>query len=259
MNAPTSARQLDWSPTSHDYLAYRPGYVDAHFSLLKHLGIGLPGQNILDLGTGTGALALPFARQNARVTAADIAPGQIAAARAQAEKEGLDIRFIISPAEDVEVEEKHFDVVSASMCWGYFDKQRIVERVRKVLKPAGLLLISSTSWLSNANQITRGTEEIIARYHPNFKGRSKLRNLDPKPAWSADYFHLKTYHQYIVSLPFTHQSWRGRLRASKWIAAALPESQVKAFDNDLDKLLKRIAPEKFSVDHGVTLQIFELA
>jgi hypothetical protein len=48
---------LNWDQVSEDYSKYRPGYPDSHFLLLQELGIGLKNQDILDIGTGTGALA----------------------------------------------------------------------------------------------------------------------------------------------------------------------------------------------------------
>jgi 2-polyprenyl-3-methyl-5-hydroxy-6-metoxy-1,4-benzoquinol methylase len=71
------AKPLRWDVTSQDYLQLRPGYPDEFFGLLKHLGIGLAGQEILDLGSGTGALAIPFAKQGAHVTAVDQSEGQM--------------------------------------------------------------------------------------------------------------------------------------------------------------------------------------
>jgi SAM-dependent methyltransferase len=257
MTTPAAIRTLDWSRTSQDYITHRPGYTDAHFKLLQQLGIGLPGQSILDLGSGTGALALPFARQGARVTAVDAAPGQIESARAQARQEQLDIRFIVAPAEDAQLEEGAFEVVTASMCWGYFDKTRIVERVKTLLRPRGRLLISSTTWLADADAITRGTEDLIDRYSDAPASRGERHDAEPVPDWAQGHFRLLTYHQYVTALPFTQAAWRGRLRASKWIGAALPPAQVHAFDRDLEALLQRIAPEQFDIDHGVRLQIFE--
>jgi hypothetical protein len=49
-------KPLHWDATSRDYLQYRPDYPRRFFILLRLLGIGLPGQKILDLGSGTGAL-----------------------------------------------------------------------------------------------------------------------------------------------------------------------------------------------------------
>jgi 2-polyprenyl-3-methyl-5-hydroxy-6-metoxy-1,4-benzoquinol methylase len=56
--------------------------------VLAALGIGQPGQRILDLGTGTGVLARAFAKRGAVVTGVDIAANQIAAAAALAAQGG---------------------------------------------------------------------------------------------------------------------------------------------------------------------------
>lgn len=71
---------FDWGKTSPDYAVYRPGYPASFYAILQAVGIGQPGQHILDLGTGTGVLARAFARQGAHVTGIDIAAEQIAAA-----------------------------------------------------------------------------------------------------------------------------------------------------------------------------------
>jgi hypothetical protein len=60
---------IDWGRTSADYSTWRPNYPDRFFDLLETLGVGLPGQRILDLGTGVGFLALRFAQAGALSTA----------------------------------------------------------------------------------------------------------------------------------------------------------------------------------------------
>jgi 2-polyprenyl-3-methyl-5-hydroxy-6-metoxy-1,4-benzoquinol methylase len=91
---------LNWDQTSEDYSKYRPGYPDNYFLLLQKLGIGLKSQDILDIGTGTGALALPFAEQGAHVTGVDISKGQIEAAKTLASQKKLNVRFIVAKAEE---------------------------------------------------------------------------------------------------------------------------------------------------------------
>src|SRR5215510_15154891 len=91
---------FDWGKTSADYAVYRPGYPASFYTVLQAVGIGKPGQHILDLGTGTGVLARAFAKQGAYVIGIDIAAEQIAAAQQLAAQEHLDIRFITSAAED---------------------------------------------------------------------------------------------------------------------------------------------------------------
>jgi 2-polyprenyl-3-methyl-5-hydroxy-6-metoxy-1,4-benzoquinol methylase len=76
-----NAREFDWGKTSQDYVRYRPGYPAYVFNFLKVIGIGVPGQRILDLGAGTGNLARAFARGGATVCGVDIPAPQIEEAR----------------------------------------------------------------------------------------------------------------------------------------------------------------------------------
>ena len=77
-------REFDWGKTSQDYAAYRSGHPESFYEVLGALGIGKSGQQILDLGTGTGVLARAFAKPGAVVIGIDIAAYQIAVARALA-------------------------------------------------------------------------------------------------------------------------------------------------------------------------------
>jgi SAM-dependent methyltransferase len=247
---------LDWSSTTRDYLTHRPGYPDDFFRLLQAVGIGLPGQDVLDIGTGTGALAIPFARQGARVVGVDASEEQLAAARSVAEGEGLrlDLRFAL--AEETGLPDASFDAVTASMCWPYFDTARMVGEVLRLLRPEGRLLVASIVWVREGNEVARETDALIAKYNEAARTWDRSRR-DPVPAWSRERFQLRTYHTYVAPLRFTRESWRGRIRASKWIGAALPAAEVEAFDRELDGVLRGRAPDRFEVPHSVTIQVFE--
>ena len=56
------------------------------------------GQRVLDVGTGSGAIALAIAqeRQGVRVTGIDNSPDAIDVARENAERHGLDVEFMIA-------------------------------------------------------------------------------------------------------------------------------------------------------------------
>jgi hypothetical protein len=59
------------------------------------------------------------------------------------------------------------------------------------------------------------------------------------------------------AVPFTRESWRGRIRACRGIGASLSDDEVKAFDAAHDELLSRIAPERFTVLHRVDAHLLE--
>jgi len=248
---------LDWSPVSRDYLEHRPTYPVSFFDLLHELGIGRAGQDILDLGTGTGALSVPFARAGARVIGVDASEGQLAAARDAAERAGLNVSFRFARAEATGLPDAAFDAVTASMCWGYFDTTRIVPEVKRLLRRDGVLLIASLIWAREESEIAQETVRLIHRYNDAARfGRPRDGRNHPVPDWSVGHFALRTYHAYLEPLTFTRASWRGRIRASKWIGAALPADKVAAFDAELDALLQPHG-DQFAIPHQITLSIFE--
>lgn len=249
-------KTLAWDATSRDYLQYRPGYPPEFFALLQRLGVGLPGQDILDLGAGTGALSIPFALRKARVTATDISAGQIEAAREDARLKGVDITFKVAPSEETGLPDHAFDVISASMCWGYFDLNRMLVEVPRLLRRPGKLLLSSLVWIRGEDPVAKHSEALVLKYNPD-TARSFNRKDDSFPEWAKAHFHLKTYHSFTARLPFTRESWRGRLRASKFILAALSAEQAAAFDLEHAALLADVAPDRFEIPHTIRLQIFE--
>src|SRR5215510_8739422 len=95
-----SGTAFDWGKTSPDYAVYRPGYPASFYTILQAVGIGTPGQDILDLGTGTGVLARAFAKQGAHVIGVDIAEEQIVAAQQRAAQEDLTVSFATCAAEE---------------------------------------------------------------------------------------------------------------------------------------------------------------
>ncbi|HEX2056320.1 MAG TPA: class I SAM-dependent methyltransferase [Nitrospiraceae bacterium] len=70
-----------------------------------------PGSRLLDVGCGSGQLALIAARQGLNVTGIDIASNLVERARARAQAEGLPVRFEEADAEALPFAEASFDVV----------------------------------------------------------------------------------------------------------------------------------------------------
>ena len=69
-----------------------------------------PSARVLDVACGTGNLAIPAARQGARVTGIDIAPNLLVQARDRASAEGLDAVFEEGDAEQLPYADADFDV-----------------------------------------------------------------------------------------------------------------------------------------------------
>jgi SAM-dependent methyltransferase len=248
-------RTFDWSRTSSDYAAYRPGPPPRLYEMLAALGIGRPGQRLLDLGTGTGLLAREFARRGASVAGTDIAAGQIDAARAEAAREGLTVDFRVAPAEQSPFPPASFDVVSAGQCWWYFDAARTVADVKRLLAPGGRLVVTQFSWLAREDAIARASEALVLRFNPAWQGADWSGRIPGVPPWADGLAEVRAMFWFDEDVPFTREGWRGRMRACRGIGASLTEAEVQAFDTAHDELLRGIAPETFLVRHRVDAHI----
>lgn len=251
-------RSIDWSLTSHDYAVHRPGPPARLYEMLATLGVGRPGQCILDIGTGTGLVARELARRGARVAGTDIAAGQIAAARAEAARDGLDIDFQVAPAERCPHRDASFDVVTASQCWLYFDVARTCAELKRVLKPDGVLVTMHFSWLPRLDAIAKASEDLVLQFNPAWRGADWLGEVPSVPAWTPGHAQVQAMLWFDEAVPFTHESWRGRMRACRGVGATLAAAEVEAFDAEHARLLERIAPAQFDVRHRVDAHVMRL-
>lgn len=107
-----------------------------------------PGDRVLDVGCGTGALSLRAAKRGARVKAIDINPGMLDIARQKAEETGLSrsIEFAeIGVAELGNEKEQSYDVVASGLCLSELTAQELdftLQEAHRILRPEGLFLVA---------------------------------------------------------------------------------------------------------------------
>ena len=243
----------DFGRTAADYGRHRAGFPDSLFERLHARGIGLPGQSVVDLGTGTGSLARGFARRGCRVVGIDLSDALLGQARRLDAEAGVEVEYRIARAEATELAPASADVVTAGQCWHWFDRPAASREVARVLVESGSLVIAHFDWLPIAGNICEATEELIQTHNPKWKFAG---GLGVHPWWLRDldeagYCAIETF-SYDVSVPYTHEDWRGRVRASAGVGAALSLAAIEAFDRALEELLRRrFADSPLAVPHRV--------
>lgn len=250
-------RDIDWGRTSDDYARWRPGYPDSFYERLAAHGIGLPGTRVLDVGTGTGIVARALARRGCEVTGIDIAPNQVSAAARLAREEGLQIAWRVGPGEDTCLPDAAYDLVTAAQSFLYFDKSRAIPEVLRLLAPGGHFMTCHMCWLPRLDEIARASEDLVLKHNPDWRGADWPGVLAPQPAWAEGKFRMQLFFYYDEPIPFTCESWRGRMRACRGVAATLSPDEIADFDREHAELLDRIAAPQFTVLHRIDAYVME--
>lgn len=223
---------------------HRAGFPNRFFEILRErYEIGRTGQRLLDLGTGTGALARSFAAAGCRVHGLDPAAAMLEEARRLAVQANLRIDFQKERAEQLPFEGDRFDVVTAGQCWHWFDAPTVLSESQRVLKRDGRIVIAHYDWLPLPGNVVAATEDLILRYSPDWPMGGGTGFY---PQWAgqlaaAGYRNQESF-SFDVDQPYSHEVWRGRIRASAGVGGVLPPDRVESFDRALSDMLLRDFP-----------------
>src|SRR6266581_8195991 len=146
-----------------------------------------PGEQVLDVGCGTGTLAMEVARRVGRAgRVAGVDPGtqQIARARAKAARRHVPIEFQIGVIEQLPFPDQTFDVVFSTLMIHHLPaslKRQGLAEIARVLKPGGRLVIADFK----RKQERAGQ---VARFHAGGSSMQDLAALVKE----AGFEHLET-------------------------------------------------------------------
>ena len=194
------------------------------------------GERLLDVATGTGAVAVRAARAGAAVTACDLAPGMIAKARAAAGAE--EIAFDVADARSLPYGDGSFDVVASAFGVIFAPQpEAAAAELARVCRPGGR--VGLTAWVPD--------DEIAAIYEP-FTEQSAF----PGDAW-GDANSLERLLGDSFGLELERHTWwaTGRNGAEVWrlystsapplkaLLESLPEERRPALRNAFVDLYER--------------------
>ncbi|MFY2556211.1 class I SAM-dependent methyltransferase [Corallococcus terminator] len=252
---------VDFGRTSEDYSKHRRGFPDAFFTRLVRENVLRHGLRAVDVGSGTGTVARGLARHGCSVTALDVSASMLAAGRQLASEAGLSIDSREAPAESTGLPSDSFDLVTAGQCWHWFDRPAAAREAARLLVPGGKLVIAHLDWTSMPGNVVEATEALMDAFNPNPPDHARFGcGVGLYPQWLRDvtdagFTPLETF-SFDVLLPYTHESWRGRSRASAMVGATLPPEDVERFDVAHARLLaERFPHDALDIPHRVFVLI----
>ena len=139
------AAGVDWLLPLYDPLGKLLGTRHARAELIERAAL-LPGERVLDVGCGTGTLAVEIKRAHPEVAVTAIDPDAkaLARARAKARAAGVEVRFEEAFGDALPFAERSFDRVVSSFMFHHLPldaRAGMLAEVERVLAPGGALLL----------------------------------------------------------------------------------------------------------------------
>jgi ubiquinone/menaquinone biosynthesis C-methylase UbiE len=134
-----------------------------------------PGDAVLDVGCGTGSLAIAAKRRvgsTGTVHGVDASPEMLARARQKASRAGADVSFETASAEALPFPDARFDVVLCTLMLHHLPRAtraRLAVEIRRVLRPGGRVLAV------DFEPPARGRRGLISHLHRH--GHVPLREI----------------------------------------------------------------------------------
>ena len=111
--------------------------------LIKFSGVQ-DGERLLDVGCGTGVVALTAAQVGAKVSGSDLTPELIIRAKENAQISNLNIDFQVADVEDLPYKDNEFDFVLSQFGHMFAPRPEVaIKEMLRVLRPGGIIAFST--------------------------------------------------------------------------------------------------------------------
>ena len=230
------------------YVKYRPSYPAALFQLLKEK-FSLDGTGrLLDLGTGTGELAIPLSREFQEVVAIDKNPEMIEEGKRKAESEGIEnITWLVNSVEQTIQDLGSFRLITAGSSLHWMDRELVLQKACEALENnGGLAIISGRSIWNGTEEWQKKVIEVVKKY----LGEERRAGSGLYPAHQKNHmevlrkskFQDVQVHKIISPHSWTIETILGNLYSTSFASKHLFGQKLKNFESEVRKELLAMSP-----------------
>jgi 2-polyprenyl-3-methyl-5-hydroxy-6-metoxy-1,4-benzoquinol methylase len=250
---------INFGNVSSDYAKYRDRLPEILFDHLAEKGVHLEGSRVIDIGSGTGIFSRDLALHGAHVTG--IEPSQQLideAVKFDKLNSICSVKYVNGSAEDF-VLENRFELITAVRAWHWFDRNRVIQNIKKHLEPQGLLIVINSIFIPDSN-VAKTTFKVLRDNNIELKpAGSNAEVKERRSGFPVNWFDewegnsLKIIHewQHDYMLQFTNEEWCGKIRSVSWMTN-IDDLIRKKVTTELREELKHYedrlnVPHRFSV------------
>lgn len=189
-----AGQRAAWGAGEFDWIAQRTW--PAGGMLVEHLAIG-SADEVVDVGCGTGNVAIQAAQAGARVTGVDLTPEMLARAGAGARAAGVELTLVEGDAEALPLPDRSADVVvSAFGCMFAPRHAMAAAEILRVLRPGGRFGVCG--WTPRSDVVA--FLEMLAPHLP-----PPPAFVEPPPLWGDPDHVTAVFGPHATDICFRHE------------------------------------------------------
>jgi ubiquinone/menaquinone biosynthesis C-methylase UbiE len=178
----------------------------------------IDGRTILDVGTGTGRVALFLAKGGAKVTALDASREMLAVARKRAAGESVNVRFVSGDAHALEFGDRSFDVAVSLRVLMHAPRWRVC--VSELCRVADRLVIVDYPSRRGFAAVEAAARRVLVRFSRQTEPYRVFADEEIADAFEDAGFRIRSVHRQFV-LPIAFHKLLGSRRLTAVLEGAL--------------------------------------
>ncbi len=230
---------------AEEYERFRPGYPEALWQTLSErirpsASTRLADCRWLDVGSGTGRVAIEAAARfgTTRVIALEPDPLMLQEANRTAELRGVDLEFVVGPAEAIPLADASIDLLTVAQAFHWFRPERAVPELRRVLRSTGTLAVFWNVRQNHRSDFLGDYERLIDRYNPDRPRGGRVESVLDRLREHGSFAELS--HESIAwDQTYTEESWLGFARTPSYVRSVLSAEQLDEFSDALRAIIRR--------------------
>jgi SAM-dependent methyltransferase len=123
-----------------DFEGFDPSLLSSYSFCYHWLKDNCQGKKVLDYGCGNGIHSVSLAKWGAEVVGIDLSEPLIEIAKRRAQKEGVNVNFLVMDCESTEFPDNSFDIIFDGGTFSSLDIRKAFPELSRILKKDGFLL-----------------------------------------------------------------------------------------------------------------------